>query len=82
MAARSEKVTFTGAQGDTLVARLDLPVGPPAAYALWAHCFSCTKDIFAASRVADGLTHHGIGVVRFDFTGLGASDGDFANINF
>ena len=82
MAARSEKVTFTGAQGDTLVARLDLPVGPPAAYALWAHCFSCTKDIFAASRVADGLTRHGIGVLRFDFTGLGASDGDFANTNF
>ena len=82
MAARSEKVTFTGAQGDTLVARLDLPVGPPTAYALWAHCFSCTKDIFAASRVADGLTRHGIGVRRFDFTGLGASDGDFANTNF
>ena len=82
MAARSEKVTFTGAQGDTLVARLDLPVGPPTAYALWAHCFSCTKDIFAASRVADGLTRHGIGVLRFDFTGLGASDGDFANTNF
>ena len=82
MSARSEKVPFTGAQGDTLVARLDLPVGPPAAYALWAHCFSCTKDIFAASRVADGLTRHGIGVLRFDFTGLGASDGDFANTNF
>ncbi len=45
MAARSEKVTFTGAQGDTLVAKLDLPVDPPAAYALWAHYFSCTKDI-------------------------------------
>ena len=82
MTARSEKVTFTGAQGDTLAARLDLPVGPPAAYALWAHCFSCTKDIFAASRVAEGLTRHGIGVLRFDFTGLGVSGGDFANTNF
>ncbi len=82
MAERSEKVTFTGAQGDILAARLDLPEGQPAAYALWAHCFSCTKDIYAASRVASGLTGHGIGVLRFDFTGLGASDGDFANTNF
>jgi len=82
MAQRSEKVTFTGAQGDILAARLDLPEGEPVAYALWAHCFSCTKDIFAASRVANGLTDHGIGVLRFDFTGLGASDGDFANTNF
>ena len=51
MATRSEKVTFTGAQGDELTARLDLPDGEPVAYALWAHCFSCTKDIFAAARV-------------------------------
>jgi len=55
---------------------------PPVAYALWAHYFSCTKDIFAASRVAEALTRHGIAVFRFDFTGLGASDGDFANTNF
>ncbi|MDA1089207.1 MAG: alpha/beta fold hydrolase [Proteobacteria bacterium] len=82
MAARSEKVTFAGAHGDMLAARLDLPEGHPTAYALWAHCFSCTKDIFAASRVARGLTDHGIGVLRFDFTGLGASDGNFANTNF
>jgi len=71
-----------GSQGEELAARLDLPAGPPKAYALWAHCFSCTKDIFAAARVADGLTRHGIAVFRFDFTGLGASDGDFANTNF
>ena len=51
MATRSKKVTFTGAQGDELTARLDLPDGEPVAYALWAHCFSCTKDIFAAARV-------------------------------
>lgn len=82
MATNSKKVNFEGSQGVELAARLDLPIGPPVAYALWAHCFSCTKDIFAAARVADGLTRHGIAVLRFDFTGLGASDGDFANTNF
>ncbi len=82
MAPKSEKITFAGADGDQLAARLDLPEGKPQAYALWAHCFSCTKDIYAASRVAGGLTAHGIAVLRFDFTGLGASEGDFANTNF
>jgi len=80
--AKSEKITFTGALGDTLAARLDLPDGDVRAYALFAHCFTCTKDIFAASRIAEGLTAHGIAVLRFDFTGLGASEGEFANTNF
>lgn len=80
--AKSEKVSFPGALGETLAARLDLPDGPPRAYALWAHCFSCTKDVFAASRVSRALTEAGIAVLRFDFTGLGASEGDFANTNF
>ncbi len=78
----SEKVTFTGAQGDQLAARLDLPEGEPKAYALFAHCFTCTKDIFAASRIAAALADRGIGVLRFDFTGLGHSEGEFANTNF
>lgn len=82
MALRSEKITFTGIDGTQLAARLDLPEGKPQAYAIWAHCFSCTKDIFAASRVAAGLTARDIAVFRFDFTGLGASEGDFANTNF
>ena len=82
MATNSRKVNFKGSQGVDLAARLDLPTGAPVAYALWAHCFSCTKDIFAATRVAEALTRHGIAVFRFDFTGLGASDGDFANTNF
>jgi len=82
MKPRSEKITFAGADGNQLAGRLDLPSGPPEAYAIWAHCFSCTKDIFAASRVAAGLTAHGIAVLRFDFTGLGTSEGDFANTNF
>ncbi len=82
MAAKSQKITFTGATGEALAARLDLPEGRPKAYALWAHCFSCTKDVYAASRVSSGLTARGIAVFRFDFTGLGASEGDFANTNF
>jgi len=76
------RITFTGSQGDTLAARLDAPAGPIRAHALFAHCFTCSKDIFAASRIAAGLTQHGYAVLRFDFTGLGASEGEFANTNF
>ncbi|MGH6960421.1 MAG: alpha/beta fold hydrolase, partial [Dongiaceae bacterium] len=82
MAPRVEKLTFPGSQGTKLAARLDLPVGAPVAYALFAHCFTCTMDTFAAGRIAEGLVSHGIAVLRFDFTGLGASEGDFANTNF
>lgn len=79
---RSRKITFRGSGGDTLAARLDLPAGPPVAYALFAHCFTCSKDTLAASRIGDALTASGIAVLRFDFTGLGGSEGDFANTNF
>jgi putative redox protein len=82
MAARTEKFTFTGSQGDELAGRLDLPVGKPRAYALFAHCFTCSKDIFAAGRIAGALAERGIAVLRFDFTGLGHSEGEFANTNF
>lgn len=82
MAASTERFTFPGALGEELAARLDKPEGTPKAYALFAHCFTCTKDIFAASRIAEGLTKEGIAVLRFDFTGLGASEGEFANTNF
>jgi len=82
MAVSSEKVTFTGAQGETLAARLDRPVGRARAYALFAHCFTCSKDVFAAQRIATGLAEQGIAALRFDFTGLGSSGGDFANTNF
>lgn len=82
MAKSSEKLTFKSAQGDELAARLDLPPGKPRAYALFAHCFTCSKDIFAASRIAGELAAQGFGVLRFDFTGLGMSGGDFANTNF
>jgi len=82
MAARIERITFPGSQGDDLAARLDLPAGPPKAFALFAHCFTCSKDIAAASRIANSLTDAGFGVLRFDFTGLGMSGGEFANTNF
>ena len=77
-----QKISFDGAQGHQLAARLDAPEGEIKAYALFAHCFTCTKDIFAASRIATALNALGIAVLRFDFTGLGASEGDFANTNF
>ncbi len=80
--AKSEKVEFEGAQGDMLAARLEMPAGEPRAYALFAHCYTCSKDIFAASRIAGALAKLGFAVLRFDFTGLGASDGEFANTNF
>ena len=79
---RSEKVTFPGSAGTPLAGRLDLPDARPQAFALFAHCFTCSKDVLAASRIAQALTGHGIAVLRFDFTGLGGSDGDFANTNF
>ncbi len=81
--SKSEKVEFTGSLGDKLAARLELPdAGKPRAFALFAHCFTCTKDIFAAQRIAAGLADAGIAVMRFDFTGLGHSEGEFANTNF
>ena len=78
----SEKLTFTGANGATLAARLDLPDGPHLATALFAHCFTCSKDIPAARRIAARLAAAGVAVLRFDFTGLGHSEGEFANETF
>src|SRR5947207_2011458 len=77
----TRKIEFTGSSGDRLAARLDTPA-EPRALALFAHCFTCSKDIFAAARIAEGLTARGIAVLRFDFTGLGSSEGEFANTNF
>ncbi|WP_199432865.1 bifunctional alpha/beta hydrolase/OsmC family protein [Qaidamihabitans albus] len=82
MTGRSEKIEFTGAHGMPLAARLDLPETAPRAYALFAHCFTCGKDSVAASRVSRALTESGIAVLRFDFTGLGESGGDFGNTDF
>lgn len=78
----TEPVTFDGHSGDPLSARLDLPDGPHLATALFAHCFTCSKDIPAARRIAARLASMGIAVLRFDFTGLGHSKGEFANTTF
>jgi uncharacterized OsmC-like protein/pimeloyl-ACP methyl ester carboxylesterase len=79
---KTEKIEFQGALGDTLAARLDRPEGAVRATAVFAHCFTCSKDIPAARRIANRLAARGIAVLRFDFTGLGHSAGEFANTNF
>lgn len=78
----TERFTFKGHSGHDLAARLDLPAGPHLATALFAHCFTCGKDIAAARRIADRLAALGIAVLRFDFTGLGHSGGEFENTHF
>ncbi|NDR57186.1 bifunctional alpha/beta hydrolase/OsmC family protein [Aliiruegeria sabulilitoris] len=77
-----ERFTFVGAQGHPLAARLDRPEGPHLATAVFAHCFSCSKDIAAARRISQRLAMMGIAVLRFDFTGLGHSEGEFENTTF
>ncbi len=78
----TERFQFTGEGGHQLAAALDTPDGPVQAYALFAHCFTCGKDVLAAKRIATALAARGIAVLRFDFTGLGSSEGDFANATF
>src|SRR6201997_3913758 len=79
---RSEKFEFPNAKGEKLAALLDMPIGRPNAFALFAHCLTCGKDNLAAKRIAERLAMCGIAVLRFDFTGLGASEGEFANTHF
>jgi uncharacterized OsmC-like protein/fermentation-respiration switch protein FrsA (DUF1100 family) len=78
----TERFQFTGSEGQQLAAALDTPDGPVHAHALFAHCFTCGKDVLAAKRIAVALAARGIAVLRFDFTGLGSSEGDFANSTF
>ena len=78
----TERLTFPGHSGHDLAARLDLPDGPHLATALFAHCFTCSKDIPAARRISQRLADLGIAVLRFDFTGLGHSQGEFSNTTF
>lgn len=78
----TEKLQFPGYSGDMLAARLDSPDEAPRTYALFAHCFTCSKDVIAASQISASLVERGFAVLRFDFTGLGMSDGEFANTNF
>lgn len=79
---RSEKLEFPAANGALLAGRLDRPMGRPRAYGLFAHCFTCSKDVFAAQRISTGLAERGIAMLRFDFTGLGNSEGEFGNTDF
>ncbi len=79
---RRERVEFKNRSGETLAAAMELPDRVPKACALFAHCFTCGKDIAAAARISRTLAAEGFAVLRFDFTGLGGSQGDFANTNF
>ncbi|WP_428647300.1 bifunctional alpha/beta hydrolase/OsmC family protein [Roseibium sp.] len=82
MAKRPLKLEFDGAHGAKLAARLDLPPGEIRAFALFAHCFTCSKDGHAARQIAGALSAEGVAVLRFDFTGLGGSGGDFSSTGF
>ncbi len=78
----TQRLDFDGSLGAKLSARLDLPEGPVRAYAIFAHCFTCSKDLHATRRISAALSDRGIAVLRFDFTGLGKSGGEFASTNF
>lgn len=82
MNGTTEQFNFANAKSQTLSGRLELPATQPVAFAIFAHCFSCNKNIHAATRISRALRSRGIAVLRFDFTGLGNSEGDFANTNF
>jgi len=78
-----QKISFKNANGENLSARLDSPLsGEPVAFALFAHCFTCSKNLKAVGNISEALNREGIAVLRFDFTGLGESEGDFADTNF
>jgi len=77
------KVSFKNREGHKLTARIELPANrKPGAFALFAHCFTCNKNLSAVRNISRALTAAGFGVLRFDFTGLGESEGDFADTNF
>ena len=79
---RTERLEFANEKGEKLAALVDLPLGKPVAFALFAHCFTCGKDNVSAKRISERLAMCGIGVLRFDFTGLGMSEGEFADTHF
>lgn len=79
---RTEKIKFENSSGFLIDARLDTPIDTPNAYAIFCHCFTCTKETITTFRLCRLLAQHGIACLRFDFTGLGNSEGNFANSNF
>ena len=77
------RISFESSDGHMLAGTLHTPdAGRPRAYALFAHCFTCTRNIKAAANIAQSLCREGIAVLRFDFTGLGQSEGDFSDTHF
>ena len=76
------RISFENPSGHRLAARLDTPDDPPIAYAIFAHCFTCSKDYKGLAWASNALAAEGIGVLRFDFTGLGESEGEFADTTF
>lgn len=82
MQFRVIKHDFLNESGQLLSGRLELPILKPKAMAIFAHCFTCSKNVKAATTISRSLAENGIGVLRFDFTGLGNSEGDFSNTNF
>src|SRR5947199_7395293 len=78
----SRTVAFSSSKGHRLAGRLELPAGEPRAWAIFAHCFTCSKDSKAAAYISQALAGRGIAVLRFDFTGLGMSGGDFSDSSF
>ncbi len=80
---KNKKIEFVNAKGIQLSGELALPLNQfPKSYAIFAHCFTCNKNLHAVKNISRALTSHGFGVLRFDFTGLGQSGGDFSNTNF
>lgn len=80
---RQEKISFTNQDNQKIAAKLDLPIDQsPKAYVLFAHCFTCSKDLLAVKNISRGLTSNGLAVLRLDFTGLGQSEGAFEDTNF
>ena len=79
---QNQRITFDNDRGEKLSGLLNFPAGPPRAFALFAHCFTCSKNLKGATNISRSLTDAGIAVLRFDFTGLGQSEGDFADSNF
>jgi alpha/beta superfamily hydrolase len=82
VSATNRHIHFDGPHGHKLAGRLELPAGEPTAYALYAHCFTCTKDLKSANWISRTLAERNIATLRFDFTGIGSSEGAFADTNF
>lgn len=80
---RFQKVSFKNRSGEQLSGRIDFPItGVPKAYVLFAHCFTCSKNLKSVDHISQAFAHYGMAILRFDFTGLGQSDGNFSDTNF